>query len=252
MFRRKGVLTIEVSVILPLFLISIMTLASLMVIVFINIRMRIALNSEADNVALKSYNERSYTEDGVLAEIIAKLGSSVINSGFIKDGESGIKITESDFSNDEIVDIILSYTVIIPFDITHTISFDFSERAVVHKWVGYENGLNGYSKLISGEIVYVTNGTTVYHRDRECSHIKLNIKKVDGADIKNLRNTSGGKYKACEICKSKLSDVNLYVTSDGDRFHNTLTCSGLKRNVRTMLLSNALNEGRRACERCGY
>ncbi len=250
-YKKEGILTIEASVIVPLFLIVAMTFVSIMTIVLINIKMRIALNNEADNVAMRCFDDNGYTEDGVLAEIIATVGNRVINSGFIEDGADGISITESDFSNDEIVDIILSYTVIVPFDITHTVRLNFSERAVVHKWVGYGNGLNGYSKLLSGEIVYVTNGTTVYHLDRECSHIKLNIKRVSGDELKVLRNQSGGKYKSCEICKSRSTDTNLYVTSDGDRFHNTLTCSGLTRNVRAMLLSHAINEGRRACSRCG-
>lgn len=252
MFRKESVLTIEVSMVLPLFLLVIMTLVSVMTITLINMKMRIALNNEANYIAMKSYDDNDYTEDGVLAEIKSSLGNNVINSGFIKNGENGIEISESDFSNDEIVDVILSYTAVVPFDIMHVLSLNFSERAVVHKWVGYIDGLNGYSKFLSGEIVYVTNGTTVYHRDRNCSHIKLTIRKVNGGEINNIRNESGGKYKRCEICKSKTGDENLYITSDGDRFHNTLSCSGLKRNVKTMLLSKAINEGRRACTRCGY
>ena len=116
-------------------------------------------------------------------------------------------------------------------------------KCLFHVWNGYQRGY-----YPDDETVFVTKDSEVYHRDRNCSHLKLSIKETTGSDIESLRNDSGSRYRQCGICHSSLSDGILYITSDGDRYHNSIDCSGLKRTVYAVYLSEVRDK--RPCSRC--
>ncbi|MBP5304415.1 MAG: pilus assembly protein [Lachnospiraceae bacterium] len=99
--------------------------------------------------------------------------------------------------------------------------------------------------------VFLAENATVFHVDRECTHLRLSIKQVDFAAVPGLRNFDGGKYKPCEICvRNNISDA-VYITNEGDRYHSVITCSGLKRTVRSVKESEAVGMGLGPCSRCG-
>ena len=124
------------------------------------------------------------------------------------------------------------------------LSVSVERKCLVHVWNGYGRGF-----FPDDETVYVTEGSEVFHRDRNCSHLKLSVREVPGSEVPALRNKSGSRYRPCGICHSSLSDGKLYITTDGDRYHNSITCSGLKRCVRAIKKSEA--GSRRPCKRCG-
>ncbi len=117
-------------------------------------------------------------------------------------------------------------------------------KCLVHVWNGYDRGY-----FSDGEYVYITKDSEVYHRDRDCSHIRLTVTQTNGEDILDQRNAGGSRYKPCELCHSRLSDPKLYITPEGDRYHNSITCSGLKRTVYKIRIEEAGD--RRPCSRCG-
>ncbi len=121
-------------------------------------------------------------------------------------------------------------------------------RARAHPWTGYKQGSGegGGEGSMEDPIVYVAENGTVYHLSRSCSHLDLSIRPIDRGDVDNARNAGGGKYKPCEICGGGSGTV--YITDEGDRYHSSLTCSGLKRTIYEMRLSEVGN--RRLCSRC--
>ena len=120
----------------------------------------------------------------------------------------------------------------------------YGRRCISHIWCGYDKGF-----FREEDYVYVTNDSEVYHVDRDCSHLRLTVTDADAGSISALRNNSGSKYKPCGICHSSLADGKLYITPEGDRYHNSITCSGLKRTVRAIRISEIGD--RRPCSRCG-
>ena len=101
-------------------------------------------------------------------------------------------------------------------------------------------------------VVYLTETGTVYHCSLDCSYLKLTISKVLYRDLANLRNSSGGKYKMCERCCHGITPQDgeeVYITIYGDRYHKSHTCSGLKRTIREIMLSQVGN--RAPCSKCG-
>ena len=88
----------------------------------------------------------------------------------------------------------------------------------------------------------------VYHRDYHCTHLELSIHMVLQSEIESLRNEGGGKYHPCQHC-IKGAGGGVYITDTGDRYHSSLSCSGLKRTIYAVPLSEVAGKG--ACSRCG-
>ena len=114
-------------------------------------------------------------------------------------------------------------------------------------WTGYDVERNAGGSE-SEEYVYITETGTVYHRERNCTHLTLSIELAGKDEVEQLRNESGAKYYPCEKCGGDGSGL-VYLTREGNRYHNTIECSGLKRTVRCIPLSEA--GGRPPCSRCG-
>ena len=120
----------------------------------------------------------------------------------------------------------------------------------VHAWTGTEYQDNGGEQGETEQMVYVTESGSVYHRKLGCRYLKVSIQQVAGSGISSMRNSYGEKYAACESCsRGQKSAGSVYVTSTGNRYHNQETCSGLKRTVKLVKLSQA--GSMHACSSCG-
>ena len=116
----------------------------------------------------------------------------------------------------------------------------------VKGWTGYISGGGGTDKET---IVYITDYGLVYHQDMYCTYLELSIRAVKPEEIETLRNQSGGKYYACSSCKNKEETEGiLYVTDYGDRYHTSLECSKVKRNIYAVPLDEVYGLG--GCSKC--
>lgn len=92
--------------------------------------------------------------------------------------------------------------------------------------------------------MYVTEHGSVYHTSLSCSHICL---RISGGNVERILKEK--KYHACDKCiDDEEAPPVLYVTRYGDKYHSSLSCSGLKRTVRTIPKEEA--EGMKMCSRC--
>ncbi|MBP5773649.1 MAG: hypothetical protein J6W35_06220 [Eubacterium sp.] len=139
------------------------------------------------------------------------------------------------------VDVVLSYNVKIPFTTYH---WTVTQRAKSKDWTGID-------MVEPGEIVYVTKHGVVYHRSKECKHLIIHINEVTLAQADMMRNDSGHKYKRCSYCiRQKMSSLsNVFITPDGDCYHNSLDCLGLTRNVIEIDIKDVGDKG--PCSSCG-
>ena len=82
------------------------------------------------------------------------------------------------------------------------------------------------------------------------THLELSIRSVAEAEIAALRNENGEAYRKCMQCRyAENAFGRLYITNQGDCYHKDLGCSGIKRTVRMIRLSEVGT--RRPCSRCG-
>lgn len=115
------------------------------------------------------------------------------------------------------------------------------------KWNGF-NVTGECNENEEEEYVYVAKYGTVYHMNRDCKHLNVDVKIVSPEQISSLTNNNMEKYSACDICNGAGSGI-LFVTEGGNKYHGSSNCSGLKRTVRMVKKSEV--GGMPACSVCG-
>ena len=243
--KKRAVLSVEAAAILPVFLMGLLALASLLLMYDFRMKMQAATLYCAQRLSVEAQEGKNVALSTVREQILDYFGEGE-DYRYVYNGSDGIDVSESFTDNHEYAELTVSYDLVSVIDTFGLLRFPVKDKCVLHYWCGYENGY----VQDDGEYVYITENSEVYHADRECSHIKLDIIKTSGKDVGRLRNDSGAKYYRCENCRAKKKDAVLYVTSDGDRYHNSLACPGLKRSVRSIPKSEALGKGLRPCGRC--
>ncbi len=244
----RGSLSVEAALVLPLFLFFLLTMLSALQLLSFSIRMQQILFEEGILISEKVFEEEMRDEKKATARMLLKLHP---NGRIPVEGDlQGLDFSASELSDAEFTDLSVHYRAKLLFDPFHLFQRDLCQHVLFHTWIGYEKGLGGKHTTQEEVYVYITEDSEVYHRSRNCTHIKLNIVDVSGSDVTKMRNTYGDHYQSCRHCHAKKGDPTLYITTDGDCYHNSLTCSGLSRSVRMVPLRKV--QDRRPCSRCGY
>ena len=121
---------------------------------------------------------------------------------------------------------------------------------VIHKWIGYDLKGTTDTGTTKEQMVYVTKYGSVYHTLRSCSYLNPKVETVLKAVVTEKRNADGSRYTPCQTCEGNGQVV--YITNDGEHYHSTVTCGGLKRTVDCISQKTALEQGRRSCSKCGH
>ena len=190
----------------------------------------------------------SYTY--VRYRMIDELGEDYLAGSPLTSGINSLNYYGSSIDSDnDIIDIKLSYRVGTPFDIAGIRSFMMAGRFYGHLWNGYEISGNGASET-QEQIVYITENSEVYHLTTACTHLRLSVHAVDYSSVGDERNGSGGNYYPCEICAKGEIPATVYICSEGDRYHYSGECYTLTRTYTAVPLSEVA-DSRRPCSRCG-
>ncbi len=262
-FLRAG-LTVETACVLPLFLWAVMGALCFLELSALQVRLIGGIRDTARKMAVISYGlygGEGEEESGIgMGEIIsgavsvAYARTEMMKKADLKETVLGsiadISLAASDFSDREILDIKVMSGLRFPLPVFQTKKLRFLERGRVRAWTGRSlaDSDSGGGSTEEGEMVYVTETGTVYHRDENCTHIRRSISSVTVSEVEGKRNGSGGKYYPCSCYLSHPADM-VYYTKHGDRYHSTLSCSRLKRTVRKIEMSEA--EHLRPCTKCG-
>lgn len=214
---KKASLTVEASVILPLFLLGMVTLTGLMDLCRVQTEQSAKLSQRAKTLSMYAYTAQEY------------------------------------FPNN-MVDLYQTYDYELPVTLFPMPSIKLALRARVHTWTGRsETGGSGNpGQTGSGnELVYVTENGEVYHTSSSCTYLDLSVYSVQESELSGLRNEYGSRYHSCEKCGSgSYSGDTYYVTEKGEKYHCSASCSGLTRNVKLVPLSDV--EGVHICSRCEH
>ena len=241
----EGNLTLEAALVLPVFLLAISAVMYFLVIIHVQLNIQIKLEEVAREMAKTAY----ISEDlNVFNYVYVKAClqdpdfREYLDKSYIVGGAEGLSLLESTFfDRDGVVDLVVKYEMTIPFIPDKIVSFPCIERIYFRTWIGKDISKENVN---NGRIVYITTTGTVYHTNRECTHIRLSVMQAVFGLVKN-------SYSKCHICgETPGSDSAIvYITEEGDRWHSSLSCSGLKREV----IEIDINEvgDRELCSRCG-
>ena len=105
----------------------------------------------------------------------------------------------------------------------------------------------------TGVLVYMTEQGKVYHVKRTCTYLEPKVSALPYHLLSEKRNSSGGKYYACDFCAEQVTCTKgqvIYITQYGNRFHVSAACSAIKRNIRTLSEEEAAKVYP-LCKKCG-
>lgn len=250
--QQEASVTLEMAVVLPLFISFMVFFLFLFRVLLVQESMEEALVYASRMLAAACWEE-SGQEQKTQAELLVKaqlaLGKGWKESDcpidFIRGRTTGVSLHASELTGDDII-LRASYEIRLPCVLLGTYSFHFVQCAQSRKWIG--NRTLGQTDDSDDEWVYITPYGTVYHRDRECRYLDLNIRAENRRSLPALRNADGKIYRRCERCGVSGSGT-VYVTDYGESYHGSLSCSGLKRTIYMVKLSQT--GGRKACSKCG-
>ncbi len=253
----RASLTVEAAVVLPLFLFCMIAALQYCRVMETAVQFGTAMSETGKTLAAAAYVTTWTGDAGTEAALAASALSLVYAQSDVTgkvDDSSAVKNVNMALSSlmqeDEMIDLVLTYQVRTPVSAVSLPGTFFIQRASVRAWIGrMEEAEEGESETQEEDpYVYVTETGTVYHLDAECSYLKLSVFTIAADTLSSLRNESGGKYYACELCGAEAGPI-VYATMDGTRYHSTLSCSALKRTVTPVRLSEV--GSRHACSRCG-
>lgn len=238
----SGSMTLEAALILPIFLFT------MVMILFLFWMMQIQYivgNSLAKAVAESSLisgisekEAESLTKAAFYKElIIQKCPLSKIELGI---GGFSWKNTKVDM---EYINTKVTYYIKFPIRFFGKRKMKLSDGCCMHRWTGNYAMEAGDKKQ---EWVYITPTNSVYHVNRECTHLKISIISMPSIKLKKELK----KYSPCGHCVNgkKISSI-VYLTNEGECYHIKIDCSALKRTI-YMIPKEQVN-GKRPCLRCG-
>lgn len=246
--RRKvhAVITVEAALTIPLFFLAGVTLIYLLEVQAVRTSVKMGAYAAAKNAAEKTYMTPVFLSSKAESDIVEVIGQERLERSIIVGKTSGFDCRKSKLHpGTGIIELVVEYQVQPPIKLFAIPPISQGERIKIKGWNGYQRG----SYAETEGYVYITETGTVYHKSYQCTHLKLSIQASSLAEIDHLRNEYQGKYYPCEKCKAQSASGTVYYTTSGDRYHTSLGCSGLKRKIRAVKLSEV--GGRGACSRCG-
>ncbi len=161
----------------------------------------------------------------------------------LPEGVSMIPFWRSEVSDGEIK-LKINYTLKVPFSLFQNMGFEVSQMQSCKLWTGDES-----TEVADDPYVYITDYGSVYHTSADCSYLDLSIEAVEFSKINGLRNNDEHKYYPCSLCaEENTSYKTVYITDYGTMFHTDPECSGLKRSIHMVHLSEV--EDRCPCKKC--
>ena len=244
--EKKGSVTIEAAFGIPIFLFAVLCLIWVIEIQSIKISILSAAQSAAKSAAEDTAVIPVLNTIKLKSDIVSLIGEDRIGRSIIKGGSSGISCWKSYVAPDTgEMNITVEYEVMIPLPVMGNPAAQLEESFKISSWRGRSNG-----QMEDGDrdIVYMTENGSVYHEDYNCFYLRLSLRYVPYEELESIRNESGGRYHACGKCVIGSAMTGVYITENGNKYHNTLGCSGLKRTIYAVKRSETGGVG--GCSRC--
>ena len=246
-FASRGSITAEASIVVSIFFFAVLAMASLLEIMYLQTSIKNALCSVGKQMAAESYFQPMVLTKQMEKRMVEILGEEFFDSSYIANGKDGLDCSRSrSYLTTTIMELTVDYQIELPFLIFDLPLLSRSETIRIKGWTGKESLGTGEGDY---EIVYMTEHGVVYHEDLSCTHLELTIRPIAKGGIESYRNKGGETYSPCEYCGFlSILRKTVYITEQGNRYHTTLNCQGLKRNIYTVLKKDVYGIG--GCSKC--
>lgn len=218
----KASITVEASLVLPIFFFYMMTILYTLEIVRLQSDTWEKLHQECTKTCFQAY-ENYFGEQ----EILLKEEENSIGKGNI--------LLSTSYE-------VKPFTVLFPLG-----TLVIEDSCFGHGFVGYQGDALWEQEKEAEKYVYITLSGSKYHFSEKCTYLKVKIESTTHSNIGELRNASGEIYYACSVCNPEKEGL-VYFTKWGNRYHGKSDCSALKRTVFVVPLSQV--GARTACSKC--
>ncbi len=232
--RNQGSASLEATLVMPVFLLAMISLFMMFQSVLVEAQVYEAAAETAEYMAEIAYLEAANTAVAYL-RFPQYVDETEMVERYVKHGVSGVQFLGSEIGDEYIV-LRVSYAM------EHLGARSFTIRKRAYTGAAWEDTETDAAHA-EAAYVYVTDNQAVYHTTRQCSYLRLQIR------ASTLEQAKQSGYNACAFCGKDVQGTQVYVTNEGDRYHGSLTCSGLKRTVYRKKKSEVA--GLAACSRCG-
>ncbi len=261
----RASMTVEAALVLPLFVFFFVNLSCVIELIRLHANVAFNLREIGDRLCLYGYvlsegdapSDALLSENGlggivlsqtfVKSELVSHLGEDYLEHAPLAKGAQSLNLLESEIpKQSDYIEINVTYEAAPFWQLAGFRSFRMANRYYGHIWNGYALSGNGETSVI----VYVAENGEVYHADSDCTHLQLSISEIAAAAVAAQSNVWGEKYGACQLCCKGATTDKVYITEQGNCYHSSRDCSGLKRTVYSINLEEARKRYRR-CSRCG-
>ena len=112
----KGSLTIEASLVLPIFLFAMFLALSLINLMRFHLNLQEAVHQETRKLAMSSFREWNASSGSVGSDVLARLNGTMLNRAPVKGGPGGIDFSDSTLNNREVIEVNAVYEASLPYD----------------------------------------------------------------------------------------------------------------------------------------
>lgn len=279
-------MTVEAALVLPLFLFCVFNIIFLLDVIRLQSRVTAALQQTGDRICEYAWY-REYaapagggeggadTEGGgagidipgaagdilslafVSGGVKSHLGSEYMNSTCLRGGSGGITYFRSKIlSGNDIVELRADYRTRPFIPVLSAPDLTLCSTYYAHAWTGYTIGsgpgesTDGTESDQENSRVIVAENGVAYHTDPDCVYLNPRVREVDASDLDHLRANDGSIYHPCEYCHPSKSG-KVYVTPDGNRYHNSRSCTRLMRATHEETMEEASSH-LHPCPKCGH
>lgn len=238
-------ITVEASLAFPFFFLAAVCMVYLLEIMAVRTAVRAGMQAACHSYAEEASVSTLTIPARLEEKVINYAGAERLDRSIIVGGSGGIDAGGSWASASGVLKLHISYRMKLPITAFGGFTASQEESMIMKGWTGYKDEweLNDQE-----ETVYVAENGIVYHKDYHCTYLDLSIHTVPGNALSDLRNENQGKYYPCERCARGGPNAGVYITEQGNRYHNSASCSGLKRTVYAIPISETAGKG--ACSRC--
>lgn len=242
----QGSVSVEAALVLPIFFLAVCCLCYLLEIMSVQSYVRAALHEEGRKIAKQAYAVPFVSQKQVEEDLVEYIGAERLERSIVKEGSRGLRASGTNIlPGTGLITMHVTYKILLPISMFGNLTMECEDSFRIKGWNGY---FSGGMFTPREDVVYITENGMVYHKDFHCTYLELSVRMVSKEAVDSLRNDYGGKYYACERCKGA-AGTQVYVTSQGSRYHSSPECSGIKRRIYAVPLSEAIGKG--ACSRCG-
>lgn len=232
---KRGSLTVEAAMVVPIFLFFCYLMVQVITVTNVQQQVQYSLEVTADTMAGMGIKPTVAQGHTIFLQNMSKRN---VNMNIIQNKFLGFSFANTRINENSCMDLQVSYKIIFTNILGKKISIPCRQKVYRKCFTG-----KTVKDAEDSEYVYITTGDTVYHTNRYCTHLALSISQVSIESIKTQK-----RYTPCIRCKKMENPGWYYVTKEGDKYHNSLLCSGLKRSIERVKKDEVPN--RRMCSRC--